>query len=243
MNLLLAFLVAIFIVVVYYAIKKISEGSGQSGSTVPSTVSSLTSNLPSPKTFFWILFVVTIIAVTIFWVADQTPKSMNYVELRTSEHYENETNKDYGYSRINDGKFVIRDGELRVFKTIKITNTGIVWKYPDFGFSIRGIEGEKGERITVNVLLESRTGNCPFNFTIGPSAGIVNVEFGVNENDYIWVKVDNSPIPMGEKQFNSSGSYDLTVDITSNRPEETEETRNSCSLFIPSFYLTEGTFG
>jgi len=212
---------------------------------VPDT-SSLKSKLPSGiKTILIVMIVISVI----FFVTQQLSKSANYLELRSPERFtNNEFNKDYGYSRINGGQFAIVDGaggfgELYVFKAIEITNTGIVWEHPNFGFSIKGIEGTKGERVKVNVLLESRTGSCPFDFVVGPSAGVKDVKFGVGEGDWVWVRENNSPLDIGKKRFNTSVSYDLTVDITSNKPEESAETRQSCSLFIPSFALTEVSFG
>lgn len=175
---------------------------------------------------------------------NQKSKVVDYQEVRTPESFDGDSNKGYGYSRINGGDFLVIDGllgegELAVDKTVRITNTAINWEYPKFTFSIRGIEGEKGEVITVDVLLESMNGSCPFSFTIGPSAGIIKVEFGVGKDDYIFVRVDNSPIPIGEKRFDSSVSFDLIVDITSNRPEES----GTPGYFIPSFCITEATFG
>ncbi|MCK5122867.1 MAG: hypothetical protein KAQ87_01845 [Candidatus Pacebacteria bacterium] len=239
------FLVLLFLFfVVLIIIGLTTNRSGERSETGrPSVFSSLTSKLPSAGTILVILVVAVISLATIIWALQFLFGFFTFAESQTPECFNNETNKDYGYSRINDGKFVIEDGKLSVFKSIRITSTNIIWEYPEFGFSIGGIEGRKGERVTVDVLLESRTGSCSFNFTVGPSAGVKKVKFSISENDQVLVRVDNSPIPIGEKRFNSSGSYDLTVDITSNKLDETAETRKSCSLFIPSFYLTEATFG
>ena len=206
---------------------------------VPDT-SSLKSKLPTG--IKRILIVMIVIAV-IFFGAQQLSKSANYIEIRLPEGFDNnEYTKDYGYSRINDGKFAIANEKLLVFKSIRITNTGLLYKDPDFKFSIGGLEN--GESIKVDVLLESKIGRCSFNFNVnGPSIGDKRVIFGVNEHNRVWVKINNSPIDIPVNYFDTSGSYDLTVDITTNRAEEDSKTRNSCSLFKPSFSLDRINFG
>ncbi|KAF5420376.1 MAG: hypothetical protein C5S44_08520 [Candidatus Methanocomedens sp.] len=204
-----------------------------------SETSYLKSKLPSGiKT---ILIVMIVIAV-IFFGAQQLSKSANYIEIRLPEGFDNnETNKDYGYSRINGGDFAIADGKLMVLKAVRITNTGLLYENPIFKFSIGGLE--YGEIIKVDVLLESRTGLCPFNFTMnGPSIGEKRVEIGVGENDRVWVKIDNSQIDIPERCFDSSVSYDLTVDITSNKAEDPKDRQNPCR-FKPSFSIDRINFG
>lgn len=205
---------------------------------IPKT-SSLKSKLPSGiKT----ILIVMIVIVVIFFGAQQLSKSVNYIEIRSPERFENnETYKDYGYSRINSGDFVIADEKLMVYKTIRITNTDLLYEYPDFKFSIGGLE--HGESIKVDVLLESRTGICSFDFNLnGPSIGEKRVEFGVNEYDRIWAKISNSPLDIPEKCFDTSISYDLTVDITSNKVEDPKTRQNPC-YFKPSFSIDRINFG
>lgn len=204
---------------------------------------------PLIKTIIVVLFVAVIIVTAISWGKDQGPKSANYFEVRLPEEFnDNNTSKDYGYNRINNknfrGDFVTADEKRQVLGGIEITSTDILYEYPTFKFSIGRLE--VGEILTISVLLESEYGVCPFSFTVkGLTVGesMKGIKFGVNEHDRIWVKIDNSQIDVGEYYFDTStGSYDLTVSITSNKVERTED-RKRPRFFEPSFNLDNIVFG
>ena len=237
MNLLLAFLIAIFFAIAYYAIKRISDGSGQSDSTTSMRISSLTSklSLPNIKTIV-IVFVIAILAIVmIAWATDQWPKSANYMANRTQEGYgNNEYHKDYVYNfNSESGQASAKEEGLVIFGTVGITNSNVKYPYPDFGFDLWVREG-KSAFIEVTFRDVAITTETTFNFTVNGRRDIQRVEFGTNNRSRIQVEVNGREPPSLEKSsaiFNTNVPYNVIVRITG------DEVDNLCAVYIDNLGL------
>ena len=210
----------IVVVIIIVIVMQIRNSIAISSRILPTSLTSKLSNTPSIKTVVYGLLALIVILTIVISLGYLIFGFIDYRDVRIAEDFgNNQTSRGYGFSRENGGDFVIEYEKLMVLKTTEITSTGIKYRYPDFSFSIGGVE--TGETITVKVVLESENGYAPFEFTVkGLSIDEKRVKFGVDESDQIWVKVDNAPIDIGDYLFDTSGSYDVNVDITSDKIDD-----------------------
>lgn len=223
MNLLLAFLVAIFFAVAYYAIKKISEGSGQSASTISTStrISSLSSKLSLPNIkIIVIVAVVLILSSAIFiCIVGWVPGALNYYLNRTQEEFDDNNYKYNVHFNSDSGQASTKKGRLLIFGEVNIMNDDVLYLNPNFGCDIWVAKG-KTALIEVTFRDMAITRETTFNFTIEGRRSIQKLEFGVDSQNQVWAEVNGrepNNFKKGSGYFNTNVPYNVIFTTTGDR--------------------------